>query len=104
MALAIAGGVISFSINLILGMLYSSIVPKEMTLLSAIYVIPLLVGLAFVFLAAHFFNLFLNSIGAFIHTMRLHFAEFFGKFYESGGEKFTTFKVKRRFTKVKGGD
>ncbi len=104
MALAIAGSVISFSINLILGMLYAGIVPKEMTLLSAIYVIPFLIVLAFVFLAAHSFNIFLNSIGAFIHTMRLHFAEFFGKFYESGGEKFATFKVKRRFTQVKGGD
>jgi len=104
MALAIAGSVISFSINLILGMLYSGIAPKELTLLSAIYVIPVLIGLAFLFLAAHSFNIFLNSIGAFIHTMRLHFAEFFGKFYESGGEKFSTFKVKRRFTKVKGGE
>jgi len=104
MALAIAGSVISFSINLILGMLYSGIVPQEITLVSAIYVIPFLIVLAFAFLAAHSFNIFINSIGAFVHTMRLHFAEFFGKFYESGGEKFTTFKVKRRFTKVKEGD
>jgi V/A-type H+-transporting ATPase subunit I len=36
--------------------------------------------------------------------MRLHFAEFFGKFYESGGEKFAPFKVKRRFTRIKGGE
>jgi V/A-type H+-transporting ATPase subunit I len=56
------------------------------------------------FIAAHSFNIFISSLGGFIHSMRLHFAEFFGKFYESGGEEFTPFKAKRKFTKVKGGE
>ncbi len=104
LALGIAGSVIAFSINLILGLVYRGMMPTEITPLSAIYAALLLIGLAFVFIAAHSFNIFINSLGCFIHTMRLHFAEFFGKFYESGGAKFDPFKAKRRFTKVEGGE
>ena len=104
LALGIAGSVIAFSINLILGLVYKGMMPTEITPLSAIYAALLLIGLAFVFIAAHSFNIFINSLGCFIHTMRLHFAEFFGKFYESGGTKFDPFKAKRRFTKVEGGE
>jgi len=104
LALGIAGSVIAFSINLILRLMYHSLMPAEITPLSAIYAAVLLIGLAFAFIAAHSFNIFISSLGCFIHTMRLHFAEFFGKFYESGGEKFAPFKAKRRFTKVKGGE
>jgi V/A-type H+-transporting ATPase subunit I len=104
MALGIAGSVIAYSINLILGFVYNGMMPKEITPFSAIYAALLLIGLAFVFIAAHSFNIFINSLGSFIHTMRLHFAEFFGKFYESGGAKFDPFKAKRRFTKVEGGE
>jgi len=101
LALGIAGSVIAFSINLILRLMYHSLMPAEITPLSAIYAAVLLIGLAFAFIAAHSFNIFINSLGCFIHTMRLHFAEFFGKFYESGGEKFAPFKAKRMFTKSK---
>ena len=104
LALGIAGSVIAFSINLILGLVYQGMMPTEITPLSAIYAALLLIGLAFVFIAAHSFNIFISSLGCFIHTMRLHFAEFFGKFYESGGAKFDPFKAKRRFTKVEGGE
>jgi V/A-type H+-transporting ATPase subunit I len=102
MALGIATSVIAFSINLILGMVYNSLRPAEITPLSVIFFGLVLVGLAFAFIAAHSFNIFISSLGCFIHTMRLHFSEFFGKFYESGGNKFTPFKAKRRFTKVEG--
>ncbi|MBA7593649.1 hypothetical protein ES703_00579 [subsurface metagenome] len=104
LALGIATGVIAFSINFIVGFAYSGMMPAELTPLSAIYAGLLLIGLAFIFVAAHCFNIFINSLGGFIHTMRLHFAEFFSKFYEAGGEKFAPFKAKRTFTKVKGGE
>ncbi|KUO41637.1 MAG: hypothetical protein AVW06_04350 [Hadesarchaea archaeon DG-33-1] len=104
LALGIATGVIAFSINFIVEFAYSGMMPAELTPLSAIFAALLLIGLAFIFIAAHCFNIFINSLGGFIHTMRLHFAEFFSKFYEAGGEKFTPFKAKRTFTKVKGGE
>jgi len=104
LALGIATGVIAFSINFIIGFAWGGMMPTELTPLSAIYAGLLLIGFAFIFIAAHCFNIFINSLGGFIHTMRLHFAEFFGKFYEAGGEKFAPFKAKRMFTKVKGGE
>ena len=104
LALGIATGVIAFSINFIIGFAWHGMMPAELTPLSAIYAGLLLIGFAFIFIAAHCFNIFINSLGGFIHTMRLHFAEFFGKFYEAGGEKFAPFKAKRMFTKVKGGE
>ena len=36
----------------------------------------------------HMFSLFINTLGAFAHTARLQFIEFFGKFYEADGVKF----------------
>ena len=104
LALGIATGVIAFSINFIIGFAWGGMMPTELTPLSAIYAGLLLIGFAFIFIAGHCFNIFINTLGGFIHTMRLHFAEFFSKFYEAGGEKFVPFKAKRTFTKVKGGE
>jgi V/A-type H+-transporting ATPase subunit I len=37
-------------------------------------------------------------MGAFAHGIRLHFVEFFGKFYSGGGDDFEPFSVKREVT------
>lgn len=103
MALGMASGVIAFLINYIIRFTYESLFPKQLTVFSAIFAGVLLMGLVAAFVVGHAFNMFISTLGGFIHTTRLHFAEFFGKFYESGGEKFTPFKVKRKFTKIKRG-
>ncbi len=41
-----------------------------------------------IFLIGHTINLGINLIGAYVHTNRLQYVEFFGKFYEGGGNKF----------------
>jgi V/A-type H+-transporting ATPase subunit I len=74
------------------------IFPSEVSVLNILLGGLILLPFGLFFLAAHSFNIFINSMGGFIHSMRLHFAEFFGKFYEGGGEKFTPFKVKRSYT------
>ncbi len=102
MALGLATGVIAFLINYIIKFIYQTMFPSELSVLTAIVAIPLIAILAFLFIVGHSFNIFINSLGGFIHSMRLHFAEFFGKFYEAGGLKFSPFKAKRTFTKLKG--
>ena len=41
-----------------------------------------------IFLLGHTLNMAINLLGAYVHTNRLQFVEFFGKFYEAGGEAF----------------
>jgi V/A-type H+-transporting ATPase subunit I len=58
--------------------------------------------IAIVILAAgHVFSFLLNVMGAFAHGIRLHFVEFFGKFYSGGGDEFTPFAIKREITQPK---
>ncbi len=43
-------------------------------------------------LFGHAFNLVLNAFGAFVHSLRLQFVEFFSKFMEGGGKEFKPLK------------
>lgn len=54
-----------------------------------------------VFLIGHSLNIGINALGAYVHTNRLQFVEFFGKFYEGGGEKFNPFKINTKHYNIK---
>jgi V/A-type H+-transporting ATPase subunit I len=41
-----------------------------------------------VFAGGHAFNLAINALGAFVHTLRLQYVEFFPKFIVGGGKSF----------------
>ncbi len=41
-----------------------------------------------VFVVGHTFNLAISLLGAYVHTSRLQYIEFFGKFFEGGGRAF----------------
>lgn len=53
-----------------------------------------------VFLAGHLFNMVLGVMGAFVHTTRLQYVEFFTKFYKGGGSPFKPFKTTTKYIKV----
>lgn len=54
-----------------------------------------------VFVIGHSLNMAINLLGAYVHTNRLQFVEFFGKFYEGGGEKYSPFAVNTKYFKIK---
>ena len=54
------------------------------SIVGVIIMIILLIG-------GHFFNLIIGTLGAYVHTSRLQYIEFFGKFFEGGGKAFQPF-------------
>jgi len=57
-------------------------------------VIPMIIILS----AGHLFNIAINMLGAYVHTSRLQYLEFFSKFYVSGGRVFKPFGEIRKYT------
>ncbi len=57
----------------------------------------ILAGLV-IFLMGHALNVALGILGGGLHSIRLHYVEFFTKFYKGGGVKYIPFGMKRRFT------
>ncbi len=54
-----------------------------------------------VFVIGHLLNIGINALGAYVHTNRLQFVEFFNKFYEGDGKPFEPFAVKTKHYNVK---
>jgi len=87
LALGLATSALAFAVNLIAGM--ASGVPY----VGGVLVVVILV-------VGHLFNLVVNLLGAFIHSARLQFVEFFGKFITDGGRNFNPFKREERYVVV----
>lgn len=55
----------------------------------------------FIGLIGHTINIANSALGSYVHTSRLQYVEFFGKFYEGGGKPFTPFMCKTKYTEIK---
>ncbi|EJP6470903.1 V-type ATP synthase subunit I [Clostridium botulinum] len=85
LALGLATGFIGNALNLIV-----NLIPSPFN-----YIIsPIL------FIVLHLFNFLVNALGAYVHTARLQYLEFFNKFYEGGGKKFTPYKFSDQYLKI----
>ena len=51
-----------------------------------------------IFIVGNLLILVMEAVISFIQTLRLHYYEWFSKFYEGGGKAFKAFKVARRYT------
>ncbi|PIU16319.1 hypothetical protein COT20_00630 [bacterium (Candidatus Gribaldobacteria) CG08_land_8_20_14_0_20_39_15] len=87
-ALGLATGVIALIVNQI-AILLGGMIP---------YVGFLITGLIMV--GGHIFNLGINALGAFIHSGRLQFVEFFPKFLEGGGKRFQPTKTNLKYIEI----
>lgn len=62
---------------------------------------PSVVGfimMVLIFTVGHLLNLAINVLGTFVHTSRLQYIEFFGKFFEDGGVPFAPLKPSDKYT------
>jgi V/A-type H+-transporting ATPase subunit I len=50
-----------------------------------------------VFLGGHLFNLAISFLGAFVHSMRLQYVEFFTKFFQLGGKEFRPLRMEGKY-------
>lgn len=87
LALGLATGVIASVINSMGSMLGNGVIGA--------------IGFILVFLVGHTLNLGINLLGAYVHTNRLQYVEFFGKFYEGGGRPFEPFHMKTNYVEIK---
>lgn len=76
LALGLATGIIALVVNMI-GAMIATAIPVVGWVVAGV-----------VLLGGHVFNLGINALGAFIHSGRLQFVEFFPKFLEGGGRPY----------------
>ncbi|MFR1708464.1 MAG: V-type ATP synthase subunit I [Clostridium sp.] len=85
-ALGLATGFIAYAFNIMVDMVSTSLA-------------TVIFGVA-IFVVGHIFNLFINALGAYVHTCRLQYLEYFGKFYEGGGKAFEPLKYNSKYFKI----
>lgn len=80
--MGLATGVIAMVFNTIAGLFFGNVVG---------YIVS-----AVILTVGHVFNIAINTLGAFVHTARLQFIEFYSRFYEGGGHAFTPLGYRTR--------
>jgi V/A-type H+-transporting ATPase subunit I len=54
-----------------------------------------------ILVGGHTYNLLINILGAFVHSLRLNYVEFFPRFFTGGGERFTPFQRENKYVTIK---
>lgn len=86
--MGLATGVIGMVINILVGMVVKS------------GIIGMVIG-AVLFVGGHLFNMGINTLGAYVHSCRLQYIEFFGKFFEDGGKPFVPLTENTRYVYIR---
>ena len=86
MALGLATGVIAQVVNTM------GTLPGRRIIGAVLFVV--------IFLFGHVLNLAINALGSYVHTSRLQYVEFFGKFFEGGGQAFRPLRPATKYVYV----
>jgi len=95
--------VLSYSRLLALGLATGVIATVVNTIALMTYGIPFIgpVLMVIILIGGHLGNLVINCLSGFIHTSRLQFVEFFGKFYQGGGKSFKPFRREGKYVAIR---
>lgn len=94
-ALGLSTAVIGLVLNTLGGMLYSAFQGNMVLQVIGF----LLTAVMLVFL--HVFMMLISALGCFVHTARLQYVEFFGKFYDGSGKPFRPLSYKTKHVQVR---
>ncbi len=95
--------VLSYSRLLALG-LATGIIASIVNEMAAMFDLPAVIkaiAAVFILLVGHGINFAINALGAYVHSCRLQYLEFFGKFFEGGGVAFKPLKANTKYITVK---
>jgi len=95
--------VLSYSRLLALGLATSIIgtIVNEIATMAGLNNIIKILICAVIAIIGHSLNFAINALGAYVHSSRLQYIEFFGKFYQGGGKPFKPLKYKTKYVNLK---
>jgi V/A-type H+-transporting ATPase subunit I len=84
------GDVLSYLRLMALGLVTAGLAMAVNQIAELAYELPFVgfIAALLILVFGHLFNLGINALGAFVHTLRLQYAEFFPKFFVGGGVSF----------------
>lgn len=95
-ALGLSTGVIGLVLNtLCWDMLFASFKGNPVLMVVGFIIVTVLS------VALHVFMMLISTLGCFVHSARLQYVEFFGKFYEAGGKAFKPLRYETKYVNVK---
>ncbi len=98
------GDVLSYARLLALGLATSAIAIAVNGIAGMVKGLPFYTGYivaVLILVLGHAFNFAVNALGAFVHSGRLQYLEFFSKFFTGGGREFKPFRSERQYSVVR---
>ncbi|MEO0091690.1 MAG: V-type ATPase 116kDa subunit family protein [candidate division WOR-3 bacterium] len=97
------GVVLSYIRLMALGMVTAGIAMAINTIAWMVIKIPIagIILALIILIFGHAYNVAINILGAFVHSLRLNYVEFFPRFFTGGGERFSPFQRQTKYVTIK---